>query len=553
MNYNILYDDAQDDLITRLLKIRNIEDNIKHFLNPTFSHYRIDPYLLSDMDKAVDRIVSAIKKNEKIMIFGDYDVDGITASSLLFEFFTKFLNYKNISVRLPNRLSDWYGIKNHHLDEIKKKWVSLVITVDNGITAIQEADYARQIWLDLIITDHHKALDQIPNAFAVVNPQISPNYPFKGIAWVWVAFKLVAALAAKLIKDKNVKLKLLQYLLPIVAIGTVADVVPLVNENRLFVKLGLEYINQKKGIPISICHFIDYLNLSKIDTFHIGFMIAPRLNAWWRVQTPYDSLFTLISKDKNKQKCYLDKIENLNNERKKLQDQAFKLAEKQIDLSKKILFVADESFHEGIVGIVAWKLTEKYNRPSIVLSIKPEQWIAVGSLRWPEYFNIMEMLYEVSPYLDKFGWHKQAGWLTIKLENLSKAQKAMEQYCENKISDQDLEKTIDIDTKIYPYEWNNETLSQIEKLAPFGEGNPEPVFLLENLIIQNIEKVGKNGNGHLKLYTSFAGKQLEILFWGKGDQINNFQRSEKINIVGKVKKDNYSDNFYINWLDKLDN
>ena len=197
MNYELLYENTAEDLIRRILTVRKIDDDIEHFLDPRIADYRLDPFLLHDMEKAVERILLAIKNNEKIMIFGDYDVDGITSSYLLYAFFTEFLNYKNISIQYPNRMTDGYGMKVKHVDEIKAKDVKVIITVDNGITSINEALHAKEHGIDLIITDHHHVLASVPEGFAVVNPQISPNYPFKGLAGVGVAFKLTCAILTK--------------------------------------------------------------------------------------------------------------------------------------------------------------------------------------------------------------------------------------------------------------------------------------------------------------------------------------------------------------------
>jgi single-stranded-DNA-specific exonuclease len=255
--------DATDipDLITRLLHIRGISDDLDLFLNPTFAHYRQDPLLLNDIEPALTRIQRAISANEKIMIFGDYDVDGISSSWVIYTFFTRFLGYKNISIRLPHRLMDGYGIKSYHLDEIKAAGVTLVITVDNGITSVAEAKHAREIGLDMVITDHHKPLAEIPEAIAVVNPQISPNMRLKEICGAMVAFKVVNALAQRLITDRTRRDEAFHYMIPIVAIATVADCMPLIDENRLIVKYGLERINSRQGIPESLANFIEYLNL----------------------------------------------------------------------------------------------------------------------------------------------------------------------------------------------------------------------------------------------------------------------------------------------------
>ncbi|USN55451.1 MAG: DHH family phosphoesterase [Candidatus Peribacteria bacterium] len=234
MHYKILYENPNESIANRLLKIRNIEDNLEDFLSPSYSRYRQDPSKLNQIEEASKRIIQAIEKQEKIMIFGDYDVDGIVSSYVMYTFFSKFLQYKNISVRLPHRTKDGYGIKSYHLDEIKSLGCSLVITVDNGITAIEEAKHALEIGVDMIVTDHHKALEQLPAALAVINPQISPDFGFQDICGAAVACKVCMYLAEKLL-DKESQKELLQTLLPFVAIATVADCMPLVQENRLLV------------------------------------------------------------------------------------------------------------------------------------------------------------------------------------------------------------------------------------------------------------------------------------------------------------------------------
>ena len=404
MKYKILYENKDLNLIERLLKIRGIDENADIFLDPKIKDYRLDPMKLNDMPKAVERIIQALKNNEKIMIFGDYDVDGITSSFILFKFFTKFLKYRNISIMYPDRIEEWYGIKNSHLDEMKEKWVSLVITVDNWITNIQEVEYAKEIWLDMIITDHHKNLEELPDAIAVINPLISKDYEFKYLAGVGVAFKLLCALleSTKTRSEKK-KNSIFLYFLPIVAIWTVADIVPLTWENRLLVKKWLDLINNYRDkIPESLQWFLDYLNLKEVDTFHIWFVIWPRINAWWRIDSPYNSLNTLLFTG-DRQLEALQRIDEINTDRKKLQEDAFKIAEEMLDLDQKILIAEHEDFHEWVVGIVSWKITEKYNKPSIVFKINRDKWVAVASLRGPEYFNIIEMLQKHSDLLERSG------------------------------------------------------------------------------------------------------------------------------------------------------
>lgn len=552
MNFKLIYDNPKEDLLTRLFKVRQIDDHIDSFLDPKLADYRWDPFLLNDMEKAVERIIQAMKNKEKIMIFWDYDVDGITSSYILYRFFVKFMKYENISIQYPDRILDGYGMKKKHIDDIQAKQCSLIITVDNGISAVEEAKYAKEQKIDMIITDHHQHGETIPDAFAVITPLISPDYVFKGLAGVAVAFKLILALTERSKLSKEQKNRIFNYFLPIVAIGTVADVVPLLHENRVIVKRWLELINKnEQTLPTSLRWFLKYLNLKdNVDTFHIGFVIWPRINAWWRIESPYDSLKALLYSGE-KQIEHLDKIELINTERKRMQDEAIKKAETLIKLDEKILIATDEDFHEWIVGIVAGRLTEKYTKPCMILKIDKEKNLWIASLRGPEYFDVIEMISSASNLLERFGWHRGAGWLSVRLEHLETLILHFQHHCNACISENDLIKSVKVDTKIYHHERDNETLVKIQKLAPFGEGNPEPIFLLEDVKIQKIEKVGNNGKSHLKIHTLFGEKKLTAMFRGKGDDKESLvtRNPSQVTLIWKIRKDTYNGGYFIDGAD----
>ena len=553
MEYKVLYDNPEDSLLMRLLKIRHVEEHIDQFLDPKLADFWIDPFLLNDMEKAVDRIIDAIKNQDKIMIFGDYDVDGVTSSYILYRCFTKYLWYSNISIQYPDRINDWYGMKCHHLDSMKEKWINLVITVDNWITSIKEAQYAKELGIDMIITDHHKQLEEIPAALAVVNPQISPDYPFKWIAGVGVTFKLIYALLTKSKFSLEKKNQIFNYFLPVVAIWTVADVVPLVNENRVMVKKWLEMMNRHpEKIPSWLRGLLKFLNIQKdIDTFHIGYVIGPRINAGWRIASPYDSLYSLLHSGE-KQLAHLEKLEWINTERRAMQERMFKEAESTISLDDHMLTIASEEFHEWVIGIVSGRLTEKYNKPSAVFKIDTEKWTAVASLRWPDYFDVITMIQSAGHLLERFGGHRWAGGLSVKLENLEELCTYFKDYCNTHITDENLVKIGTVDTILYSHEWTDDILVQINKLAPFGEGNQEPVFLLKDLIIHKVEKVWSSGKGHLKIYAQHGEKKVNILFWSKGDLVNQIDQDNSMSLVWKIKKDTFNGGWYIDWVEILE-
>ncbi|MDR2415989.1 MAG: single-stranded-DNA-specific exonuclease RecJ [Candidatus Peribacteria bacterium] len=493
MKYELLNENYQLSFIERLLQIRNITGERETFFQSSFGNTRRDPFLLNDMEKAVQHIIQAMKNHDKIIIFGDYDVDGITSSYCLYKFLRYFLKYPEVSIRYPSRKEDGYGLKIKHLEEMKKQGVNLVITVDNGITSIEEAFYAKTLGIDLIITDHHHPLNELPNAIAVVNPCCSPKYPFKGLAGVGVAFKLIMAMLTKCTFDTKKKNQIFNFFLPIVAIGTVADVVPLLDENRGIVKKGLELINRfPEHLPPSLKGFLSYLNIkSPIDTYHIGFVIGPRINAGGRMHSPYDSLNILLHEGAE-QLAFLEKIDVINNDRKKIQEQGTKVAEQMVNMDNNLLVARSEEFHEGVIGIIAGRLTEKYHKPSMIFKVEPEKGLASASLRGPDYFNVIEMILAHEEFLERYGGHKGAGGLTVKIEKLELLCQEMQTYCADKIQISDLEKVVTIDTKLFPYEWKGKDFALIEQFAPFGEGNEEPRFLFEEVEVSRVEKVGKN-------------------------------------------------------------
>lgn len=546
MTYKILYENPDESLLQRILKVKNIDCDIQDFLSPTMHKYWTDPFVLSDMEKAVQRIIDAMKRKEKIMIFWDYDVDGVTSSYMLYTFIRKYIKYTDVSIEYPDRFKDGYGIKKHHIDMIKEKWCSLIITVDNGITAVEEAMHAQHVSVDLIVTDHHEVAEMwVPQAYAVVNPQTSPDYHFKWICWAGVTFKLICALMEKTGRDRLHKQTIFNYFLPIVAIATVADCVPLVNENRVIVQRGFHLINTKRQhIPAGLQWLLKHLNITKpIDSFHVGFMIGPRINAWWRVWTPFDSLRMLLYEGE-RQLEHLAKLESLNTERKELQDNAYKIAEAQIDPQKNMIVAMGADFHEWIIGIVAGRLCEKHNKPTAVFALNEEENKAVASLRGPKYFHIVEMLKTMDHLLLRYGWHKQAGWLSCDIDKLPEVVEHMQQYCAAYITPADLQAPLEVDTLLYEHEWTTDELDGIEKLAPFGVGNEEPILLLEKLIVTDIERVWSKGKWHLKLHAQLGSNKLHSLFRGQGENDDNIQKWE-IKLIGKIKLDSYNGGYFV--------
>lgn len=543
MKYIVQSTDVDASVVDRLMKIRGIDDDHDKFFDPTFRDYWISWSLLSDFDIGVQRIVHAMERGEKIAIFGDYDVDGVTSSRLLYVFISNMCNYPDVTIRLPNRLADGYGIKSYHLDEMKQAWIDLVITVDNGITSVQEALHAQKIWLDMVITDHHKQLDEIPQAVAVINPQISPDYPFKWICGVAVAFKVAVGIMQHLKYSPERTQQVVDYLLPMVAIGTVADCVPLVSENRLFVKKWLEILNTRQGVPESLLGFIDHINIKwPVDSYHIGYMIWPRINAGGRMVSPYDSLWTLLYSGDSQVK-HLENIDKLNTERRQIQEKMFKQAEDRISVDDLLLIAGGVDFHEGVVGIVSGRLTERHYKPSLVYKHDEETGLIVASLRGPDYFSVIDMLYHARAHLDRYGWHKQAWGLTVQVDQFEDACRLMQEYCAINVIPWDNERECQIDTIILPHEMTYQTMQSVMKMAPFGMGNPEPLLARPDVTITSVRKVGKKGNGHLKFTLNYDGVIFDAMWWSKWIRLTEFEVGQTWTLIGKFKSE--PQNWYV--------
>lgn len=290
---------------------------------------------------------------------------------------------------------------------------------------------------------------------------------------------------------------------------------------------------------------LERLNIKQIETFHVGFLIAPRLNATGRMASAHDGLNSLLFSDIHKQRVQLEYMDRLNMERRETQELMVKEAMQLIDFNEMLLVGASEWFHEGIVGIVAGKLTEKYNKPSLIMGIDREKWTATWSLRWPAYFNVIEMLQECSEFLIRFGGHAQAGGMTVSLDNLGKVISKMKSYCSTLIDSDDLQKDIVVDTPLYPDELHVKTIDQIFEFGPHGERNPEPQFLIDEVVIRNVDTVGKTGDGHLKLHCLSNEQSFVVMQRGKGGELDDVVKNKPLQLIGKMKKDTYKGGFYV--------
>lgn len=491
-------------IISRILVGRGIFtlEEAERFLKAGLEGVR-DPFLLKDMEKARNRIKRAINDGENIYIYGDYDVDGITASVFLFNFLKEL--GAQVSIYIPKRLEEGYGLNNEALQEIKKNKGSLVITVDCGTTAYNEVKFGKEIGLDVIITDHHEPKlkeDSLPEACAIINPKrADDNYPFKELSGVGVAYKLAMSLATNSHELNNY--------LPLVALGTIADVVPLLDENRIIVKEGLRILNGLEDPWIIALREVSSLKEKNIGTYEVGYLIGPRLNASGRMADPNWSVDLLLSTDLEKARNLARRLDDVNRVRQRIQNEIIKQVIARVDEEKledeKILILADESWHDGVVGLVASKIVDQYHRPTIICSIKEK--IAKGSGRSVHGFDITQALSQCDDLLIKYGGHQQACGLEIELENLESLHQQLKELAPEEIGQSYLE----IDSELALSEINHQLANELDLLEPYGTGNPVPLFKSGEVSFARAYPVGTEGK-HIK----FKAVQDNDEIWGIG-------------------------------------
>lgn len=532
-----------DKDITTLLYNRDIiaGEDIKTFLYGGVEDIT-SPFLLKDIDKAVERLEIAKEKGEPVWIYGDYDVDGITSVSLCY-LALKELGY-NVKYYIPLR-DEGYGLNIEALNYIKSEGGTLVITVDCGISSHKEIAHANEIGIDIIVTDHHEINSGNPPAFAVINPKREDNeYKFKYLAGVGTAFFLISALFEK----NNLKDELYKYL-DIVAIGTVADIVPLLKENRIFVKEGLEYLRRSKwlGINMLIKKIFEDYETRKFNTYDIGFIIAPIFNAAGRLEDAKRAVELFIEKDHRVCSTIISELLGKNSERKEIQEDIFQKAVEKIENEKlyenAVLIVGEEGFHHGVIGIVASKILDRYYKPTIIMEIKKDEGIATASCRSIEGFNIIEALNNFSDLLLKYGGHSGAAGFSIKIENIPEFSKKLNEYAEKTISDIAFVKPIKIDKPLAFYKISYDFLDKISLLEPFGFGNSSPIFSLNNCQFDNLRLIGKDRK-HIMMNIIKDGQEFKNCVWFNSDDIfEELVSLTNIDIAFKLKLETFKDKY----------
>ena len=521
------------NLLAKIMVSRNIieDEKIETFLNPKRDCFN-DPFLLPDMENAVDRIIKAIENNEKITIYGDYDVDGITATTVL-ESFLKERN-ANVNHYIPNRLDEGYGLNNKAIDTIKESGTDLMITVDCGITGIDEVEYGKSLGLDIVVTDHHEPGDEIPNTIAVVDAKREDNkYPFRELAGCGIAFKTIQAISIKLNLDEKEYLKYLD----IVCIGTIADVVPLVEENRTIVKLGLKLLEVTKNIGLR--ELVNVTGYKKIDSTMVAFGIAPRINACGRMGKEQEALNLFLTNNENDAKEIAERLNAYNTQRQTIEKEIFEQAKTKAEGEKdsSVLIIGGEGWHHGVIGIVSSKITDLYFKPSILISFEGED--GKGSGRSVPGFDLHEAIVSCGEDLEKFGGHEMAIGLSLKKENFEKFKEDFEKYaCNTNLCD--IIPIINIDEEVKLNELNINVIKQLTLLEPFGEGNRMPIFLLKNLKINSIRAL--SDGKHIKLTLQDNHYYIDAIGFNLGYLAAEYKIGDKIDVVGSLEINEYNGN-----------
>ena len=527
-----------DLLISKILVQRGINtfDKAKIFFRPKLEDL-YDPFLMKDMDIAVDRIQNAILKKERILIYGDYDVDGVTSVALVYSYLVK--NYSNIIKYIPDRYKEGYGISRQGIDYAKSEKVHLIISLDCGITAIDKINYANELEIDFIICDHHIPLENLPNAIAVLDPKRKDcKYPFKELCGCGIGFKLIQALA---VRDNKPFDDLIVYL-DLVAIAIAADIVPIIDENRVLAFYGIEQINKN---PRAGLREMTNSVKSKIKINDLVFRIAPRINSSGRMDKAISSVELLIQKNDKNLEELSEKIELLNSERRIKQDIIINEALEKINNQKeKKTFsttVYKEDWHKGVIGIVASKLIEYYYKPTIVLT--KSEGLIVGSVRSVKGFDIYSVLKKCKKALIQYGGHKYAAGVTLYSKKLDEFKKLFEENVKSSISEDQRIKSVYYESEIKFADITNKLYRILNQLAPFGPKNSQPLFVTHKCLDTGGSRlVGKEKN-HLRLeVVDNYGVEISGIAFSKAKHLLEIKKQKKFSILYSIDKNEYNGN-----------
>ncbi len=523
-------------LVAKILLQYGVE-SFSTFLHPGLEKLH-DPFLMKGMHQAVERIHRALLGQEKVLVFGDYDVDGITSTSIMVKFL-KEIGIEQTIYQIPDRFRDGYGLKSTVVDFCKNENVGLLITVDCGITSVREVEYANSLGIDVIVTDHHECKSEIPPAVAVLNPKQSDcGYPFKCLAGVGVAFKLLQGLTRTLNLDEA---HFFENYVDIVSVGTIADVMPLIGENRILVKNGLESLASTKNPGLRALMKQAGVNTAHISTSSVGFGLAPRINAAGRMDDPKLGVELLLAQTDEEAEEKASLLDSINRERQAIEQEIYEEAIQMLsDESNRfakdsVLVLSKNGWHSGIIGIVASKITEKYNKPCILISSDGEE--SKGSGRSIRGFNLFEALSHCGDKLIRFGGHELAAGLTVATDEIEAFRKEINAYAENHLSEADFVPTLTVDTQLPVSYTNLNTVDKLSVMEPFGMNNPNPVFYCGGLKVTGVHTMSEGK--HLRLQLSDGAVSVQAVGFSMGYLAEELSVDDRVDIVFNLEANIY--------------
>ena len=543
-------------LLAMMLDIRGItkEEDVINFLqeNKDFS----DPFLMKDMDKAVERITTAVENGEKICIYGDYDADGVTSTSLLYSYLRDSLG-ADVMFYIPTRTGEGYGMNKGAVDKIHSQGITLIITVDNGISAREEIDYANTLGIDTVITDHHMPSGAIPKAVAVVNAhQKDDKSPFKDFSGVGVAFKLVMAIEGEYADVDS----LLENFSDIATLGTIGDIVPLVGENRTLVKNGLRHIQNSDRIGINAMKQESGIAEKEINSSNVAFTLVPRINAGGRLGSSEKSVNLLLTEDEDEAVTIADKLGMDNRERQSIEKEILASIDEEVRrtpniVNDKILVFAGKGWHQGVVGIVASRIKEIYDKPTIIIGIDDDG-VARGSGRSVEGFSLCDAVFACSEHLTHYGGHPMAVGISLEKEKINDFRKAINAYCKDIKMPYNI---LHIDCKLNPNQLDLSILDCLSYIEPCGASNPSPIFGLYNMTVIATKEIGNGkhmritlsrGQGQVPVYAVYFNHNFQSCSYRNGDIVdvavsldrNIYNGQENLSVIIKDIKYSQSNN-----------
>ncbi|RSD24090.1 single-stranded-DNA-specific exonuclease RecJ [Mesobacillus subterraneus] len=533
----ILANDLNINQLTASLLVNRGLDTVedaRYFLFAQKSQFH-DPYLLKDMDKAVKRINEAVETQEPILVFGDYDADGVSSTTVMMKALAEI--GANADYYIPNRFTEGYGPNEKAFKSAAENGIRLIITVDTGISALHEANVARELGIDLIITDHHEPGPVLPDAFAIIHPKLEDSiYPFKDLAGVGVAFKVAHALLGRLP----------EHLLEFAAIGTIADLVPLLGENRQIAQSGIAKLKTSQTPGLHALLKLANTDRSTIDEETIGFLIGPRVNAAGRLGSADPAVQLMMTSDPEEAMMIAEEIDAINKERQnivaEIAREAIEEVEKHFPVAdNSVLVVGKEGWNAGVIGIVASKLVEKYYRPTIVLSFDKEKGLAKGSARSIAGFDLFKNLSTCRDILPHFGGHPMAAGMTLQLEHVNELRTRLNELAKEQLTEEDLIPVSNIDAKIDINEITIDTINELGLLSPYGVSNPKPMVLIDGANISTLRKIGAD-QSHLKLAIENEGKVIDGIGFGFGYLHDHISPSSKLSVIGELSINEWNNN-----------